>query len=111
MSIAARTALADIYSAPANAFLQDKLAGGGTLTTQEWQALHGSLDRALRLSPGDPGNLSELGRLYGLRLELADLDAEAITELGGLAGGYYAEALALRPTWPWDSGKSRARHV
>ena len=66
--------------------------------------MHDNLDRALRLSPGDPTNLSDLGRLYGLRLELEELDAEEIVELGGVAGGYYAEALALRPTWPWDWG-------
>ena len=104
LSIAARTGLADVYAAPAKSYLQTKRNAGEVLTRDEWQALDGSLIRALALAPGDPDNFSELGRLYRILLEADDLDAGQISRYGDAAAGYYQAALALRPTWPWDWG-------
>jgi hypothetical protein len=104
LSIAARTGLADVYAAPAKSYLQTKRNADEVLTRDEWQALYGSLIRALALAPGDPENLSELGRLYRILLEADDLDAGQISRDGNAAAGYYQAALALRPTWPWDWG-------
>jgi hypothetical protein len=99
---AARTGLADVYAAPAKSYLQAKRHAGEVLTRDEWQALSGSLIRALALAPGDPENLSELVRLYRILLEAGDLDAGQILRNGDAAAGYYRAALAKRPTWPWD---------
>jgi hypothetical protein len=104
LSIATRTGLADVYAAPAKSYLQTERNAGEMLTGDEWQALYGSLVRALSLAPGDPENLSELGRLYRTLLEASDLDAGEISDHGDAAAGYYQAALALRPTWPWDWG-------
>jgi hypothetical protein len=104
LSIAARTGLADVYAAPAKSFLQTKRDSDEVLTRDEWQALCGSLIRALALAPGDPENLSELGRLHRILLEADDLDAGEISRYGDAGAGYYQAALALRPTWPWDWG-------
>jgi hypothetical protein len=104
LSIATCTGLADVYAAPAKSYLQTKRDAGEMLTRDEWQALYGSLVRALSLAPADPENLSELGRLYRILLEASDLDAEEISRYGDAGAGYYQAALALRPTWPWDWG-------
>lgn len=104
LSVAARTGLADFYAAPAKSYLQAKRHAGEVLTPDEWQAVDGSLIRALALAPGDPENLSELGRLYRILLEAENLDAGAISRYGDAAAGYYRAALAQRPTWPWDWG-------
>ena len=104
LSIAARTGLADVYAAPAESYLQTKRNAGEVLTQDEWQAVYGSLIRALALAPGDPEHLSELGRLYRILLEADDLDARQISRYGDAAAGYYQAALAQRPTWPWDWG-------
>jgi hypothetical protein len=104
LSNAVRTGLADVYAAPAKSYLQMKRGAGEVLTRDEWQALDASLIRALALAPGDPENLSELGRLYRILLEADDLDAEEILRYGDAGAGYYQAALALRPTWPWDWG-------
>lgn len=103
-SIAAGTGLADVYATPARIYLQTKRDAGEVLTQDEWQALEGSLTRALALAPGDPENLSELGRLYRILLNADDLDAGQISRDGDAAVGYYQAALAQRPTWPWDWG-------
>jgi len=102
LSIAARTGLADVYAAPAKSYLETKRSAGEVLTQDEWQAVYGSLIRALALAPGDPENLSELGRLHRILLEADDLDAGEISRYGDAGAGYYQAALALRPTWPWD---------
>jgi hypothetical protein len=104
LSIAARTGLADVYAEPAQSYLQTKRDAGEVLTREEWQALDGSLIRALALAPGDPDNLSELGRLHRILLEANDLDSGEILRLGDAGAGYYQAALAVRPTWPWDWG-------
>jgi hypothetical protein len=104
LSIALRTGLADVYAAPAKVFLQSKRDAGEALTRDEWQALDDSLTRALALAPGDPENLSELGRLHRILLEANDLDAAEISRYGDAGAAYYQAALALRPTWPWDWG-------
>ena len=104
LSVAARTGLADVYAEPAKSYLQTKRAVGEVLTRDEWQALYGSLTRALALAPGDPENLSELGRLHRILLEADDLDAGEISRYGDAGTAYYQAALALRPTWPWDWG-------
>ncbi len=104
LSVTVRTGLADVYAAPAKSYLQTKRNAGEVLTQDEWQALYGSLIRALALAPGDPENLSELGRLYRILLEADDLDAGQILHDGDAAAGYYQAALAQRPTWPWDWG-------
>jgi hypothetical protein len=104
LSVAARTGLADVYAAPARSYLQTKRDANALLTRDEWQALDESLGRALALAPGNPANLSELGRLHRILLEADDLDAEQILRHGDAATGYYQAALALRPTWPWDWG-------
>ena len=104
ISIAARTGLADVYAEPAKRYLQAKRDAGEVLTRDEWQALYDSLDQALALAPGDPANISELGRLHRIVLERDDLDAGEILRYGDAAAGYYQAALALRPTWPWDWG-------
>jgi hypothetical protein len=104
LSVAARTGLADVYAAPAESYLQTKRDAGEVLSRNEWQALHGNLIRALALAPGDPENLSELGRLYRILLEAADLDAGEISRDGDAGAAYYQAALVLRPTWPWDWG-------
>jgi hypothetical protein len=103
-SIAARTGLADVYAKPAKSYLQSKRYAGNAVTRDEWQAVYGSLIRALALAPGDPENLSELGRLYRILLEADDLDAGQISRDGDAAASYYRAALAQRPTWPWDWG-------
>jgi hypothetical protein len=104
LSIAVRTGLADVYAAPAEIYLQNRRDAGEVLTPDEWQALEGSLTRALAMAPGDPEILSELGRLYRILLEADDLDAGQISHVGDAAAGYYQAALAQRPTWPWDWG-------
>ena len=104
LSIAARTGLADVYAEPAKSYLQMKRGAGEVLTRDEWQALDGSLIRALALAPGDPENLSELGRLHRILLEADDLDAREILRYGDAGASYYQAALAVRPTWPWDWG-------
>src|SRR5438552_13743203 len=104
LSVAARSGLADVYAEAAKSYLQAKREAGEVLTRDEWQALYGSLTRALTLGPGDPDNLSELGRLHRILLEADDLDAGEISRDGDAAAGYYRAALALRPTWPWDWG-------
>jgi hypothetical protein len=102
LSVAARTGLADVYAEPAKSYVQTKRDAGEVLTREEWQALYGSLTQAVALAPGDPDNLSELGRLHRILLEAHDLDAGEISRFGDAAAGYYQAALALRPTWPWD---------
>jgi hypothetical protein len=104
LSIAVRTGLADVYAEAAKSYLQTTREADEVLTRDEWQALDGSLIRALALAPGDPENLSELGRLHRILLEADDLDARAISRYGDAGAGYYQAALALRPTWPWDWG-------
>jgi len=104
LSIATRTGLADVYAAPAKSYLQTKREADEVLTREEWQAVYDSLIRALALAPGDPENLSELGRLHRILLEADDLDAGEISRYGDAGAGYYQAALALRPTWPWDWG-------
>ncbi len=104
LCIAARAGLADVYAEPAKSYLQTKRDASEVLTRDEWQALYGSLTRALTLAPGDPDNLSELGRLHRILLEADDLDAAEISRYGDAGAGYYQAALALRPTWPWDWG-------
>jgi hypothetical protein len=104
LSIAARTGLADVYAEPAKSYLQMKRSAGEALTGDEWQALDASLIRALALAPGDPENLSELGRLHRIMLEANNLDAQEISRYGNAGAGYYLAALAVRPTWPWDWG-------
>ena len=104
LSIAARTGLADVYAEPAKSYLQMKRSAGEALTGDEWQALDGSLIRALALAPGDPENLSELGRLHRILLEADALNVREISRYGDAGAGYYQAALALRPTWPWDWG-------
>src|SRR5204862_8014008 len=104
LTIAARTGLADVYAESAKSYLQTKRDASEVLTRDEWQALYGSLTRALALAPGDPDNLSELGRLHRILLEANDLDAGEISRYGDAGAAYYQAALALRPTWPWDWG-------
>jgi len=104
LSVAARTGLADVYAEEAKTYLQTKREAGEALTRDEWQALYGSLTRALALAPGDPENLSELARLHRILLEADDLDAGDISRYGDAGARYYQAALALRPTWPWDWG-------
>jgi len=105
LSVAARTgALTDVYVAPAKSYLQTKREAGEVLTRDEWQALCGSLIRALALAPGDTENLSELGRLHRILLDADDLDAGSYRVTATRGAGYYQAALALRPKWPWDWG-------
>jgi len=104
LSVAARTGLADVYAEEAKSYLQTKREAGEALTRDEWQALYGSLMRALALAPDDPDNLSELGRLHRILLEADDLDAAEISRYGDAGARYYQATLALRPTWPWDWG-------
>ena len=89
LSIAVRTGLADVYAAPAKVFLQTKRDAGEVLTRDEWQALDGRLIRALALAPGDPENLSELGRLHRILLEANKLDAAEISRYGDAGAVYY----------------------
>jgi len=104
ISVAVRTGLADAYAEPAKSFLQAKRSAREVLTPDEWQAIYEALSQALVLAPGDPENMSELGRLHRILLEADDLDAEQILRYGDAAAGYYQAALAQRPTWPWDWG-------
>lgn len=104
LSIAARTALADFYAAPAKSYLQMKREADEILTRTEWQALYENLTRALALAPGDPDTLSELGRLHRVLLEAEDLSADEISRYGDAGATFYQAALAQRPTWPWDWG-------
>src|SRR4029077_5744874 len=83
---------------------QKKREADEVLSRAEWQALYDSLIRALALAPGDPENLSELGRLHRILREADDLDAGEISRYGDAGIGYYQAALAQRPTWPWDWG-------
>ncbi len=103
-SLAMRTGLADMYAYPAKSYLQDKRDADEVLSRGEWQAIHESLDRALVLEPGNPANLSALGRLHRILLEADDIDAEQILHEGDAAAAYYQAALNRRPTWPWDWG-------
>ncbi|HEY6458482.1 MAG TPA: hypothetical protein VIY90_24645 [Steroidobacteraceae bacterium] len=104
LSVAARTGLADVYAAPAKSYLHTKRDADEVLSPDEWRALEASLTRALALAPGDPENLSEMGRLYRILLEADDLEVGQILRDGDVAAGYYQAALTRRPTWPWDWG-------
>src|SRR5450756_413472 len=104
LSIAVRTGLSDVYAEAAKSYLQTTREADEVLTRDEWQALYGSLIRALALAPGDPENLSELGRLHRILLEANNLGAREISHYGDAGAGYYLAALAVRPTWPWDWG-------
>jgi hypothetical protein len=104
LSVAVRTGLADVCAEPAKSYLQTKREAGEVLTRDEWHALYGGLIQALALAPGDPENLSELGRLYRILLEANDLDAGEISRYGDAGTVHYQAALVLRPTWPWDWG-------
>jgi hypothetical protein len=102
LCLALRVGFADVYAAPAKAYLHAKRDAGRALTRDEWQVIHDTLARALALSPDDPESLSELGRLYRTLLEAKGLDADQILQYGNGSAFYYQAALALRPTWPWD---------
>ena len=104
LCVAARAGLADVYAEPAKSYLQKKREADEVLSPAEWQAIYDSLIRALALAPGDPENLSELGRLHRILLEAEDLDAGEISRFGNAGASYYQAALAQRPTWPWDWG-------
>jgi hypothetical protein len=104
LSMAARTGLADVYAEPAKSYLQTKREADEVLSRAEWHAIYDSLIWALALAPGDPDNLSELGRLHRILLEADDLDAGEISRYGDTGAAYYQAALAQRPTWPWDWG-------
>ena len=101
LTVAARNGLADLYAEPAETFLQDTRASGGTLTETEWLAIEANLLKALNLAPDDPSTLTELGRLHRIQLEADTLALTEVERYGNLAIGYYEEAARLRPAWPW----------
>jgi hypothetical protein len=70
----------------------------------EWQPVHARFQAALRHMPYNPTLLSNMGRLYNIRLDDESLDEQEHDEAGALAIDYYQQVLALRPTWPWDWG-------
>lgn len=74
-----------------------------------WEQVHRYLWLANRLAPLDAQILTELGELYELRV--ADTPADAPADIPDAARdsasdlehalGYYRQALALRPAWPY----------
>ena len=105
-SLALRTGLADVYAEPAMRYLQAKDDAGVPLTELEWQQLEAALRRGSELAPANPDYLAHLGWLQQIKLT-QDGDRLAIEDVlsyGALASGYYGQAAALRPTWPYDWG-------
>ncbi len=105
-SLALRTGLADVYAEPAMSYLQAKDDASVPLTELEWQQLEAALRRGSELAPANPDYLAHLGWLQQIKLT-QDRDSLAIEDVlsyGALASGYYGQAAALRPTWPYDWG-------
>ena len=110
-TIAARTGLADAYAEPAKSFLQSKRDAREVLTQDEWQAIYDGLNQALILAPGDPENISELGRLHRILLEADDLDADQISRYGDSATGYYQAAIAPATYLAVGLGRAGPREI
>ncbi|NNE61334.1 MAG: hypothetical protein HKN35_10590 [Woeseia sp.] len=98
---AARNGLADVYARPATNFLQDKRDADDVLTDAERQVIISNLGKALKLAPGNPVTLTELGRVHRIKLEIEDLDTAEVERHGNAALDYYQQAARLRPAWPW----------
>ncbi len=105
-SLALRTGFADIYAEPAMNYLQAKDDAGAPLTELEWQQLEAALRRGSELAPNNPDYLAHLGWLQQIKLtqDRDSLVSEELLSYGALASGYYGQAAALRPTWPYDWG-------
>ncbi len=104
---ALRTGLADAYAAPAMAYIQAaKDDASVSPTEREWQQLEAALRRGSELAPANPDYLAHLGWLQQIKLtqDRNGLAIEDLLSYGELASGYYAQAAATRPTWPYDWG-------
>ena len=105
---AARIGLADIYATPAQSYLAGRSNAALDnevaleLTAEELNAISANLDRALAFTATNPELLSWAGRVNLYRLIPDELDAPEILEIGNAAAQRFNEALAARPTWPWD---------
>jgi len=66
-----------------------------------WEQVHRYLWLANRLAPLDAQILAELGELYELRVSEAPLKVHDSGADRERALGYYRQALALRPAWPY----------
>ena len=104
---AAAFGLADIYRTEAAAQIEqwdwpedrEDLEEPAGPPAWAWEQVHRYLWLANRLAPFDAQILTDLGELYELRVGEAPAP-ESSTDLDR-ALGYYRQALALRPAWPY----------
>ena len=101
LALAIRNGIADIYTAPAKAFLRERQEADVELTEFEWQAAKTNLQKSLDIVPDDPETLIALGRLHRIQMEDELLDDSAIERHAEIAIDHYEKAASLRPTWPW----------
>ena len=104
--VAAGKGLADVYALPTMNFLLEIHDRHLELAEEDRQVVEINLNRALALAPDNPDYLSNLGWLQQIRLrqEQDTLDPVEKAQIETLAYQSYAQASALRPTWPYDWG-------
>ena len=104
--VAAGKGLADVYALPTMNFLLEIHDRHLELAEEDRQVVEINLNRALALAPDNPDYLSNLGWLQQIRLrqEQDTLDPVEKAQLETLAYQSYAQASALRSTWPYDWG-------
>ena len=104
--VAAGKGLADVYALPTMNFLLEVHDRYFELAEEDRQVVEINLNRALALAPDNPDYLSNLGWLQQIRLrqEQDTLDPVEKAQIETLAYQSYAQASALRPTWPYDWG-------
>lgn len=100
------TGLADLYAAPAMAYLLEVKDRQLALTAEDWQVLDSRLSHALELAPDNPDYWSTLGYLQQIGSRQAQDTPHPFQkeQLQIQAYQSYAQAAALRPTWPYDWG-------
>ncbi len=104
--VASRNGLSDVYARPAISYLEAKAAADFRVSDAEWRAVYDSISRAHELMPGNPRYLDSLGWLQQIKLDqLADdLEIDQVEAHARAAEGYYRNAVAERPTWPYFWG-------
>lgn len=104
--VAAGKGLADVSALPTMVFLLEIHDCYLELAEEDRQVVEINLNRALALAPDNPDYLSNVGWLQQIRLrqEQDTLDPVEKAQIATLAYQSYAQASALRPTWPYDWG-------